>query len=303
MTTASPEQRLSDPQSGHSTHALPLSHVGMSNIALPVRILGQGIATRADIGVSLDNPDARGIHMSRLYQALPRLSHEELSPGAVRQLLECALDSQAGLSCAICLQLRGELLLERPALVSNAAGYKAYPFWIEAGLDESGYHLALGMEIAYSSTCPCSAALSRELAQQHFLATFKSASPSRDEVARWLASPAGMPATPHAQRSLARIHLQLRPHRPRFPWLDLLEQAEAALGTPVQSLVKRQDEQAFALANGQNLMFCEDAARRLHLAISQLTDPCAFRIEVRHLESLHGHDAVAVSEAQLSPPS
>jgi GTP cyclohydrolase I len=38
----------------------------------------------------------------------------------------------------------------------------------------------------------------------------------------------------------------------------------------VQTAVKRADEQAFALANGQNLMFCEDAARRLHLALRQL---------------------------------
>ena len=36
---------------------------------------------------------------------------------------------------------------------------------------------------------------------------------------------------------------------------------EAALGTPVQTAVKREDEQAFARLNGRNLMFCEDAPR------------------------------------------
>ena len=32
--------------------------------------------------------------------------------------------------------------------------------------------------------------------------------------------------------------------------------------------MKREDEQAFALLNGQNLMFCEDAARRMRLEFS-----------------------------------
>ena len=49
-----------------------------------------------------------------------------------------------------------------------------------------------------------------------------------------------------------------------------IDLAEGALKTPVQSAVKREDEQAFARLNGRNLMFCEDAARRiaavLHIA-------------------------------------
>ncbi|KUJ91951.1 MAG: putative GTP cyclohydrolase, partial [Pseudomonas sp. 63_8] len=66
-------------------------------------------------------------------------------------------------------------------------------------------------------------------------------------------------------------------------------------GTPVQTAVKRADEQAFALANGQNLMFCEDAARRLHRTLRQLPQASAFRLKVVHAESLHAHDAVAQS--------
>ena len=68
---------------------------------------------------------------------------------------------------------------------------------------------------------------------------------------------------------------------------------EGALGTPVQAAVKREDEQAFAELNAANLMFCEDAARRVAAVLS--SDP---RVEhydatVSHYESLHPHDAVA----------
>jgi GTP cyclohydrolase I len=49
------------------------------------------------------------------------------------------------------------------------------------------------------------------------------------------------------------------------------------------------------LANGQNLMFCEDAARRLNLALKRSPGLHAFHIRVVHAESLHAHDAVAES--------
>lgn len=43
-------------------------------------------------------------------------------------------------------------------------------------------------------------------------------------------------------------------------------------------------------------MFCEDAARRLHHCLKQNGYLKAFIVEVVHSESLHAHDAVAVSD-------
>ena len=45
-----------------------------------------------------------------------------------------------------------------------------------------------------------------------------------------------------------------------LPLRTLIDASEQVLGTALQTAVKRADEQAFALANGQNLMFCEKAA-------------------------------------------
>ena len=50
--------------------------------------------------------------------------------------------------------------------------------------------------------------------------------------------------------------------------MALIDRVEQALGTPVQTVVKREDEQAFARLNGENLMFCEDAARRMAAALA-----------------------------------
>ena len=75
---------------------------------------------------------------------------------------------------------------------------------------------------------------------------------------------------------------------------DLINVIEASLQTPVQAAVKREDEQEFARLNASNLMFCEDASRRLQMSLDQHPDYLDFWVRVNHLESLHPHDAVAI---------
>ena len=108
----------------------------------------------------------------------------------------------------------------------------------------------------------------------------------------WLGTEQGIVATPHAQRSVARLLVRLVDGA-SFNLLDTLDRVEQALGTAVQTAVKREDEQAFALANGCNLMFCEDAARRIQKALDVDERLADFHVRVEHQESLHPHDAVA----------
>jgi GTP cyclohydrolase I len=76
--------------------------------------------------------------------------------------------------------------------------------------------------------------------------------------------------------------------------LNLIDGVENVLQTAVQAAVKREDEQEFALRNGQNLMFCEDAARRIKAWLEAQNNIVDYRIEARHVESLHPHDAVSI---------
>lgn len=277
-----------------------LDWVGMAEIALPIWFYGQRVAVRADAGVSLDDGSARGIHMSRLYLALEQLERESLTPALLHRVLNEFLGSHAELSSRAYLDLRGEALFKRPALVSPLAGWKAYPFELRSRLDGQGFHVELQLEVGYSSTCPCSAALARQLIQGQFTSDFAGKSIDHAAIHQWLGSSQGILATPHSQRSNAIFQLHLRANGDEIPLLALLEVAEHALGTALQTAVKRADEQAFALANGQNLMFCEDAARRLHHALRQQADISGFKVRVVHAESLHAHDAVAESRWQWS---
>jgi len=267
----------------------------MRGIALPVLLDGQRLSAKADAGVSLDDGEARGIHMSRLYLALARLEQQNLSPRVLHQVLDDFLASHEGLSSNAYLNIHSEVLLKRPALVSPLAGWKSYPVSISASLKNKVFHVELKIDVPYSSTCPCSAALARQLIQQQFIDDFANKPLQHAEVLAWLGSSHGIVATPHSQRSTAQLHMHLEEFIDELPLSVIISDAEAALGTAVQTAVKRADEQAFALANGQNLMFCEDAARRLNLALRRCPGVSGFHLRVIHAESLHAHDAVAES--------
>jgi GTP cyclohydrolase I len=243
----------------------------------------------------LPDPRRKGIHMSRLYLLLDDYGREQrLTPRSLAQLMSVLLASHADCQAShAMLELRFELLLRRPALVSAAlGGWKAYPVRLRARGDaRGGLSLDMQVGVAYSSTCPCSAALARQALSEAFLAEFGGGGRLDPQaVSDWLLARGSM-ATPHSQRSLALVTVALDAQGEELGVTALVDAAEQALGTPVQTAVKRADEQAFARLNGEHLMYVEDAARRLHAALS----PCFVlrEVQVRHRESLHAHDAVA----------
>jgi GTP cyclohydrolase I len=113
-------------------------------------------------------------------------------------------------------------------------------------------------------------------------------------VHEWLGSEGGIVATPHSQRSAAELRVKLKATFQMFPIIELINLVEGALKTPVQATVKREDEQEFALLNGANLMFCEDAGRRIQTALNSDDRILDFWARCTHYESLHPHNAVSV---------
>ena len=277
-----------------------LDWVGMEEIQAPVLLAQaqgetQRFSARVAAFVNLNRADARGIHMSRLYLHLDRhLSAEPLTPCSLRRLLRDFLDSHSELSDRARVRIRFDHLVRRPALASEHSGWRSYPVEISARMEGSEFTAELAVEVQYSSTCPASAALARQLIQERFASDFAERTPlDRDAVLAWLGSEDGIVATPHSQRSTATVRVKLAPGFD-FPIVDIIDLLENALQTPVQTAVKREDEQAFALANGQNLMFCEDAARRMQRALDGDERIADFWVRASHHESLHPHDAVAI---------
>lgn len=278
-----------------------LDKVGMAGIEVPVRLRDDDgmlylAPAKAEAYVSLDAPKARGIHMSRLFLSLQSiLSTEELNLGVVKRLLEAFVGSHTGLSRSSYVRLNFDLLVKRAALVSDNASWRTYPVSVAGDLRADRFHFRIGVKVAYSSTCPCSAALARQLIQAKFREDFAARTDlDHDEVVAWLGQEKSILATPHSQRSYANLEVEVGDPEQAPTFVELIDLVEHALKTPVQAAVKREDEQEFARLNGQNLMFCEDAGRRLKLALDRDRRVTDYRAEAVHVESLHPHDAVSV---------
>jgi GTP cyclohydrolase I len=285
----------------HSGPNSPLNWVGMSEIEMPVFLLNgqqeriQSVA-RVQAYVNLTDPNSKGIHMSRLYIAVDEiLSTETITPASLRKVIESFAESHLDISDSAYLECRVNFFERRRSLKSDNTGWKSYKVRPIISLRKGVITTELTVEVPYSSTCPCSAALARDIIQQGFKAQFAAKKTiDYDTVHDWLGTTTGISATPHSQRSMAQIRVKLNDSVDNLPISRLIDQIEDALQTPVQAAVKRSDEQEFARLNAANLMFCEDAARRLQAALTQDNTLDDFWIRVNHMESLHPHNAVAV---------
>lgn len=276
-------------EQNQSAEALCLDQVGMGRVQLPLPVqVGKDvwqIPALIDVCVSLDQPQAKGIHMSRLYNILTEsFQGDGVTPLKMFKTLDQLKESQRGLSESAYLRAEFQLPLMRKALLSELAGWRQYPVVWQAELVEGEKKWICGFEVLYSSTCPCSTALSEQILAEKLesepFQTGKSYS---------------LPATPHAQRSRATVWLEWTAASIIPSMESLIDQVEKVLGTPVQTAVKRVDEQEFARLNAQNQMFCEDAARKLKGWLEKQSQIQDYWIEVCHEESLHAHNAVARS--------
>ena len=274
--------------------SLPIDLVGIQDLKLPIRLSPQVTAvSKLSVLVSLEDEKTRGIHMSRLYLSL----HEHFSKNIInfqglKKVLMKAIKSQKGISQSGRIRVESRWPVLRKALKSSIEGWREYPFYFETRYlkEKEAFQYIVGGEVLYSSTCPCSALLSREIIKKNLEETFfsKQKSLKKTEMLRLLNSRNFLSATPHAQKSRAFFKLQLtEKSKKSFSLVKVIDEIEKALGTPVQTAVKREDEAEFARLNASNLMFCEDAVRKLAILFKDKKEFSDYSLRVQHYESLH----------------
>jgi GTP cyclohydrolase I len=252
---------------------VPLQQVGCSNFRLPLRFRSKGgsvhtLETSVTGTVSL-KAGIRGINMGRIV----RIFHEEqaglMTFARVGRILS-RFQREIGAAEAR-LRLVFSYPMLQTSLISGLTGWQHYRVAWEGAKDRRGrFRRRMEFDYVYSSTCP-----------------------SSSELAEHARRTRGVPAVPHSQRSRARIRVTLAPGRSMTPE-DLKRLCDRALRTETQVIVKREDEQAFAVLSGLQLKFVEDASRLLHRELSGDPRVADFEIVCVHFESLHSHDAVSV---------
>ncbi len=249
-----------------------LQHVGISNFRLPIRFHSRDngdltLETSVTGTVSLE-AGKKGINMSRIMRSFYAHAGRTFSFEVIEAVLD---DYKADLeSHDARIQMRMSFPVLRPSLRSGLQGYQYYDIALELVEHQGTRKRFLHLDYVYSSTCPCSLELS-----EHARAT------------------RGQLATPHAQRSVARLSVEVLEGETLW-FEDLIEHCRAAVPTETQVMVKREDEQAFAELNAANPIFVEDAARLFCARLKADARIGDFRVVASHQESLHSHDAVSI---------
>ncbi|MBY5972910.1 GTP cyclohydrolase FolE2 [Ferrimonas balearica] len=250
----------------------PIQHVGISNFRLPIRFHtrdggDQTLESSVTGTVSLE-ADKKGINMSRIMRSFYGHAEKCFSFGVIEAALDDYKSDLESLDARI--MMRFSYPVKRESLRSGLAGYQYYDIALEV-VDEGGQrNRYIHLDYVYSSTCPCSLELSEHARRAR-----------------------GQLATPHSQRSVARISVQVLPGD--CLWFeDLIDMARVAVPTETQVMVKREDEQAFAELNAANPIFVEDAARLFCEELQGDARIGDFRVAASHQESLHSHDAVSI---------
>ncbi|MCX8509104.1 MAG: GTP cyclohydrolase, FolE2/MptA family, partial [Rhodobacteraceae bacterium] len=202
----------------------PIQHVGISNFRLPIRYHTRDggdltLETSVTGTVSL-NEERKGINMSRIMRSFYGHAERTFSFDVMAKALDDYKADHDSLDAR--LQMRFSFPARVASLRSGLSGWQYYDIALELAETAGVRKRIIHLDYVYSSTCPCSLELSEHARQAR-----------------------GQLATPHSQRSIARISA-VESGGKRLWYEDLIELARLAVPTETQVMVKREDEQAFA---------------------------------------------------------
>lgn len=284
------EKGLLDFQKMPDKTGIKIQEVGISRYRIPITFLHSEDENEyfmnhdciASMRVNL-REGKTGISMSRLCAILQEetsknpFSHQLMKTILKRYQLEMRDDHLEEPFEFAHLILEFSYPIKQPSLKSNQWGWQYYPVKVEGILYHNQLKLFYTIEYEYSSTCPCSLSLARQYEY---------------EYAQGLTLEGNGIATAHAQRSKVKLTVEISPHE-NFYIPTLVKLLRIAIPTETQSMVKRIDEQAFAILNGMYPMFVEHVARRLHQVFDNEVAILDWKAEIEHYESLHSHNAYA----------
>lgn len=256
---------------------VPIERVGISNFRLPLKVYTKDGGTMdvevSVVGtVSLDGVK-KGINMSRILRSFYSYSDQIFDIDKLESVLKHYQDTLGSYDAHLLLTFNYRIWQESLRSVNDAGesngGWQYYRVTLESRVDRNGtIDNIMHFDFIYSSTCPCSTELS--LYAMDVRDTF---------------------ATPHSQRSVARVSIKTE----GTYWIeDLQKVCQDALKTETVVFCKREDEQAFAELNAANTKFVEDAVRLLYEGLNRDEKILDFKVIASHNESLHSHDAIAV---------
>ncbi|MET3142818.1 UNVERIFIED_ORG: GTP cyclohydrolase I [Arthrobacter sp. UYEF2] len=251
---------LPDVQDEMDVRGIELSDVGIADLRYPTSFT-DGVTSQAGVGsfdVLVTLPaDRRGTHMSRMVQ----LVHDELTVIDPREL-PLVMKRVATKMDIDKAQVRVSLPIAT-IVVSPVSGIEAFQtsdLHLSATIDTGSFALITSITAQVTSLCPCSKTISDYGA--------------------------------HNQRSDVKVSVSGTDSDP-YPLNveDLVLLIRSSGSCPVYPIVKRPDERAITMTAYDNPAFVEDMARNISLELRARN--VGHSVNIRNLESIHSHDAVA----------
>lgn len=256
---------------------IPIDFVGIHGMHLPLKIREknggfQEVMAEATGTVSLDASN-RGINMSRILRTLYKSKDDVFDINKIEEVLRNYQKDLKTFDAHLLLNFKYRIwqnsLVSKKDDGTPEGGWQYYNVTFDCNLDHSGeFKKIMHVSFIYSSSCPCSTALSEHAALSR-----------------------GLYGIPHSQRSVAKLSLIFD----NLIWIeDVIDMCRKSLLTETLVFCKREDEQAFAILNGAQPKFVEDAIRYLADELNNHNVITDYKIIVSHNESLHNHAAIAV---------
>lgn len=251
---------MRDIQSEHDGRGVGVDRVGISGLRYPITFADGEIRQTGIAGLEITvqlQADRRGTHMSRMVE----IAHDhltQLDPRRLPIILKTAahhLDVQA---LTVSASIPISTLVEAPA--SEGSAWQVHDLNVTGILEPDSIRVTTTVSSDVTSLCPCSKAISAYGA--------------------------------HNQRSrvsLAAIGNGDAPYP--IAVTKLIGLIRSVGSAPVYPLVKRSDERVITMQAFDHPTFVEDMVRELSLACRR--KGVAHRVDVRNLESIHSHDAIA----------
>ncbi|NPV88110.1 GTP cyclohydrolase I FolE2 [Coprothermobacteraceae bacterium] len=252
---------MRDVQSERDPRNIPLDHVGIEDLRLPIKVKEKNGTVQSTVGVfsiGVDFPHSyRGTHMSRFVEVLYR-HLEEVSEARLKSALDDIRERLQANKSEITVTFPFAVPKKTPVTKLDTLMYVDASFCGE--LSEKGFSLCTTAIVPVHILCPCS----RDISE------FGAHNQRADVTVSWKGN----------------------------LWIeDVVDIVEASASQPLYPLLKRPDEKFVTERAYLNPRFVEDLVKEVYVRMEPLAP--WFKVKVVSYESIHPHNAVAVKEKRV----
>ena len=254
-----------DVQNQKDSRGIKIQRTGISKVYLPLVISNdnqfQQVVAQIQFTASL-NADIRGTHMSRFMEIL---NDWNTKPIKVLDIEKILIEAQEKLDADFsAIQIKFKYFIEQSAPITEKKSLLDVDCILEGELNKnSRMKFKLGLEIPFTSLCPCSREISNFGA--------------------------------HNQRSICRVKLEIADidAADNFGIEKIFRLIESQGSSKIFPILKREDEKFVTEYAYQHPKFVEDILRDVVISLRDLENISSFEVECENFESIHNHNAYA----------